>query len=317
MRKMVMILGLILVLLISGCSSASSKVIGEVNGEKITQGDYDKRVDLLTASYKAQQQEVSESGSTEVQVDEAIVKQIKEAAFQQLVMHKVLMKETQAQGLAVTDEDVDKALLQFKTAQESAGGSGAYEKVLTQLHLSEADLKAELKIDLLRTKLQDKAASQTQVADKDAQDYYDNNKDMFTQPAGMQVSHILVATEAEANDVIKQLQGGANFAELAKKVSSCPSSAQGGDLGVMNESTPMVQEFKDAALALAPGQMTLKPVKTQFGYHVIKAVAKKDAETVSFQEIKADIVKQLQSQAADDYLQNLYDSAQVNDLRQK
>jgi peptidyl-prolyl cis-trans isomerase C len=102
--------------------------------------------------------------------------------------------------------------------------------------------------------------------------------------------HILVPTEAEAKDVIAQLKKGANFADLAKKYSKDPGAAQGGDLGFFKKSD-MVGPFADAAFAMKPGQVSETPVKTDFGWHVIKVEEVRTAPPPTF-EASRDKVRQ-------------------------
>ncbi len=83
----------------------------------------------------------------------------------------------------------------------------------------------------------------------------------------IRASHILVAQEYEALDLIKKLEEGKSFAELAEKFSNCPSGKQGGDLGEFGRGR-MVPSFEEAAFALGVGEIS-KPVKTRFGYHLI------------------------------------------------
>ncbi|UCH89851.1 MAG: peptidyl-prolyl cis-trans isomerase [Thermoplasmata archaeon] len=89
----------------------------------------------------------------------------------------------------------------------------------------------------------------------------------------VRASHILVKTEQEANDLLAQIQAGKKFEKLAKKHSDCPSGKNGGDLGFFGRGQ-MVREFENAAFNMEVGQVS-PPVKTQFGYHLIKVTGKK------------------------------------------
>lgn len=84
----------------------------------------------------------------------------------------------------------------------------------------------------------------------------------------VKASHILVKTEDEANALLDELESGKDFAELAKEKSWCPSKADGGDLGWFGKGQ-MVKEFEDAAFSMEKGEVS-KPIKTQFGWHIIK-----------------------------------------------
>jgi peptidyl-prolyl cis-trans isomerase C len=95
--------------------------------------------------------------------------------------------------------------------------------------------------------------------------------------------HILVPTEAEAKDIIAQLNKGTDFAALAKQHSKDPGAAQGGDLGFFKKGD-MVPEFAEAAFALKPGQVSQTPVHSQFGWHVIKLEERKRAEAPTFEQ---------------------------------
>ncbi len=89
----------------------------------------------------------------------------------------------------------------------------------------------------------------------------------------VKASHILVSSLEEANKVVSELKDGKDFGELAKKYSKCPSGKQGGDLGFFSKGQ-MVKEFEDAAFSLEVGSVS-GPVKTQFGYHIIKVTGKR------------------------------------------
>jgi peptidyl-prolyl cis-trans isomerase C len=82
-------------------------------------------------------------------------------------------------------------------------------------------------------------------------------------------SHILVQHEYQAQDVLRLLEQGKTFEELARRFSTCPSASAGGDLGEVKKGR-MDEDFEDAAYVLKPGEQTSKPVKTRFGYHLIR-----------------------------------------------
>lgn len=129
------------------------------------------------------------------------------------------------------------------------------------------------------------------VTDKEAKTYFEENKATFTQCAsGRAVSHILVADEEKADSIKKQLNEGADFAKLAKKNSTDPGSkANGGSLGCYVEGQ-FVTEFDNVAKSLAFGTIS-DPVKTEFGFHIIKA----DAFTApTFEDVKDQIVTTLE-----------------------
>ncbi len=104
--------------------------------------------------------------------------------------------------------------------------------------------------------------------------------------------HILVATEAEAKDIIAQLDKGAKFEVLAKSKSSDSSAKDGGDLGFFTKGD-MVPEFADVAFKLKPGEYSKVPVKTQFGYHVIKVEERRASKAPTFEESKEQLTQEM------------------------
>jgi peptidyl-prolyl cis-trans isomerase C len=85
----------------------------------------------------------------------------------------------------------------------------------------------------------------------------------------IKASHILVEKQGQALEIMEELKGGAKFEDLAKKYSTCPSGKRGGNLGAFGRGQ-MVKPFEKAAFELSPGQVIPEPVRTQFGYHIIK-----------------------------------------------
>ena len=133
------------------------------------------------------------------------------------------------------------------------------------------------------------------VSDAEAQNFYNQNKNKFVVPAQVRAKHILVKDKATADSIIKELSAlkgeelNSKFSEIARQKSEDPGTRDnGGELGFFPKEQ-MVPAFGDAAFALKNGEMTKKPVQTQFGYHVILKEDSKAQQTLSFDQVKEDI----------------------------
>lgn len=122
--------------------------------------------------------------------------------------------------------------------------------------------------------------------------------------------HVLVTTEAEAMQVVAELDKGGDFAEIAQRSSTGPSASQGGDLGYFIKSK-MVPAFANAAFALRPGEYTKAPVQTQFGWHVILAVDRRQAPMASFEEVKSDLRSELRQEVGRSIVDDLREGAKI------
>jgi peptidyl-prolyl cis-trans isomerase C len=122
--------------------------------------------------------------------------------------------------------------------------------------------------------------------------------------------HILVKEQEEASSLIEKLNGGADFAELAKEHSTGPTGKDGGDLGWFDISQ-MVKPFGDALKAMEKGKHSAAPVKTQFGWHVILLEDTRETEAPSMESVKAKIVNKLKQAALSKYMQGLRDSSKL------
>jgi len=153
-----------------------------------------------------------------------------------------------------------------------------------------------VKQDLAFQLWQKKKIESIKVSDSKVKDFYEKNKANFKVPASLKARHILVKTEKEAKDIIKTLDKASKketkFIELAKSKSTGPSGKNGGDLGTFN-ANQMVPEFAKAAQDLKKNSYSKKPVKTQFGYHVIYLNEKKPGKSLSFNEVKGRISQML------------------------
>lgn len=160
----------------------------------------------------------------------------------------------------------------------------------------------------------DKIYKRTLISDSEANKYYQDNKDKFKVPVQVHARHILVKSEDEAKKIIdelKKLKGQElkkRFIELAKSKSTGPSGKNGGDLGYFKKGQ-MVPAFEEAAFALKKGEITTKPVKTQFGYHIIYLEDKKPEHIAPFEEVKDKIIAKMRQEQFSKAIKDAIDSA--------
>jgi peptidyl-prolyl cis-trans isomerase D len=160
-----------------------------------------------------------------------------------------------------------------------------------------------------------------QISDAQVESYYNSHKDQYRTPERVQARHILIKTtgkskeetaqlQAKAEDLLKQIKGGADFAKLAEKNSEDPGSAtKGGDLGWVVRGQ-MVKNFEDTVFALKPKEIS-NVITTEYGFHIIQVMDREPAHLRTLAEVKPEIVSTLRNQSVFDMMQSLADQAHV------
>lgn len=197
---------------------------------------------------------------------------------------------------AVLDELVSMHLFALKGAEEKLDQTPEFKAALETFRnqsLARAAIDASLK---------DVTAS-----DEDAKKFYDEHPDQFTQPERVHVRHILISDDVTSADAIAKVQAdlraGASFDEVAKSRSLCPSAAQGGDLGEVSKGQ-MVPEFEAAAFALEnPGDLS-EPVKTRFGWHIIRLEGRTPSSLEPFDNVKPQLLQYLTNEKKSEAFKN-------------
>jgi len=168
----------------------------------------------------------------------------------------------------------------------------------------ETKLKLEYIVDQILAKdLEDSTTDTIQITDADITKYYNDNKDKFVVGPRVKVRHILVEKEEDAKAILAQLKKGADFAELAKARSKCPSAKRGGDLGWVVKGR-MDPDFEKAAFALTKGEMS-GVVKSSFGYHIILCDDKEEAKEKPMEEIKPIVERQIKRERREEAVNKL------------
>ncbi|MBI5869912.1 MAG: peptidyl-prolyl cis-trans isomerase [Actinobacteria bacterium] len=278
-KKLLLVLSmLVLAVALAGCGGLPKSAVAEVDGKVITREDLDKAVEELKAQY----------GDSLPASDSPEYAELQKQVAERLVNEEILWFEADKMNLTVTDEEINQQVDQYK---EQSGGEDAFNQKLEENSLTLDRLKDQIRKSLLFQKIYPEVTKDAApVTDEQALKYYTENPTQFQQPEMKTVSHILVADEATANAVKSRLDAGEDFATVAKEVSTDPGSKEkGGDLGeVPAQGSGFVPEFEAAMNTLAAGQVSA-PVKSSFGYHIIKVTAVKPAGTQTFEEVKEEL----------------------------
>lgn len=236
--------------LLIGSQLLFGQTIATVNGEKISEQD------LLPIIGQISQGRYG-------QLDPNTQHRVQNIALEQAISQVLIEKEARRSGI-----------LRDKEFKE-------------QLNLAIKHLERQLISDMWLKRELDKV----KISDRELSNYYKENKSEFQKPKQVKARHILVKSESEALDITNRLSkySGSSlkniFIEYAKAKSTGPSGKNGGDLGFFGEGQ-MVPEFNDAVFSMRVGTITKRPVKTNFGYHIIYLEDSKKAETASFDEVK-------------------------------
>lgn len=209
----------------------------------------------------------------------------------------------------ITENDVNMFIMQMgqrgQAYQNPQGRAMVLEQLINKallvldatrnLYERDAEFKAELarvKEDLLANYAVEKAVRDVRVTDADVEAYYNENKAQFVQGPTVNASHILVDSEEKANGILAEINAGSiTFEDAAKAHSTCPSGKEGGSLGDFGRGQ-MVPEFDEACFAMEVGE-TRGPVKTQFGYHLIRLNSKGEESEMPFAQIKDQLKEKL------------------------
>jgi foldase protein PrsA len=299
-----------------GARSVPSDSVAVVGSDNITQEQWNALIEQTKNNFKATNKKFPAPGT----VDYA---NLKTNATQFLIQSSEYEQEAKKLGVEVTDKDVDNRLEQIKKQYygNPAGQKQAtqaqmderYKAALKQQGFTDAEVRDGIKQQLLREKVFNGVTKDVKVSDSDVQDYYNKNKKQYetpAQPESRDVRHILISctTTASCTKAKKKIDGiyaqlkanPGKFAALAKKYSSDTSSAQNG--GRLPPGTAvkgrLVKPFEDVAFSIKTNVIS-KPVKTQFGWHIIEALgpikAGTPAKPTPLSQVKEAIRQQLVS----------------------
>jgi parvulin-like peptidyl-prolyl isomerase len=283
------LLALLALVVAAGCGgdddeSVPADAVAVVGDVEVQKSEFNALLGQAKRSYEAQKREFPKAGTPEYAT-------LKNQAVAFLVQRAQFEQQAEELDVEISDKQVDARLEQTKK-QYFGGDEKRYQAQLKEQGLTEAQVRRDLRAQLLQEELFKKVTSGVKVSDADVKSYYEKNKDQYGQPESRDIRHILVPTKRQAQQLYDQLKAGGNFAQLAKRHSKDPGSKdQGGKLTVAKGQT--VPPFDQTAFLLPKGSLS-RPVKTQYGWHLIEPLsAVKPAKTTPLQEVRESIRQQL------------------------
>lgn len=277
--RIIALLILCLLGLSAGCNSEPvvEKVVPliRINDQEIT------RAEFLAAFEKSLQKDQPLSGIER--------EELQRSFLVQLIDRELIHGEARRLNITLTDADIETALQSYR--QDYPGSS--FEAMLQERGLTLPFWREELKESLIMEKLLDQAVySRVSATDEEVTAYFKANRDQFDRPTQVRARQIVVAEEAEGQDVLALLRQGQDFAEVAAKYSLSPDAQQGGDLGFFGRGE-MPPEFDEIVFDL-PVHRLSDLVKSEYGYHIFMVEEKRKASRLSKKDATSEILSILE-----------------------
>lgn len=337
--KKILTIAAVSAILFSGCSFLNNNAVITVNGDKITQAEFDSAInkEIDNSMFKAF------GGSKNfIKADNNIMYLIyKEKVSKELIVKHLLDAEIAKRGIKVTDEDMK---AEMKSIIDKVGSKDELNSILKQRGVSNGEFNEDLKNQIKIKKLIN-SVQKVSVSDSDAEKYYKANPNMFKHEEQVRASHILVsfdmlqtikeikeknkelspleinkkveeiqeAQKAKAEAILKEVKANPDkFEQIAKKESDDKVSGErGGELGFFSKAA-MVPEFSKAAFSMKPNTISETVVVSPYGYHIIKVTDRMEAGMSPYAKVKDEIKFYLETQEQIKVLKNLTDGLMKN-----
>lgn len=284
---------------LNGCNKEPEGLVAKVDGEEITEEGFNTEFESFKGLYEMQlgkdaMSQIEEDGRTR---EEAL----KEDILEKMIMDIIIEKESKKMDISVSQEELDEKIGEYVDA---TGGEREFEVYLEESNLTEEFFKENLRKELLASKHKDRLIGDIEITEEEAKEYFENNKEDLIL---IRVSHILVKTEEEGQEVLDRINNGEDFAKVAEETSvDKQSSESGGDLGYLTKGD-RVAEFEEAAFSLEPGEIS-EIIKTEVGYHVIKAEDKRE----TYESLRDDIILLLKEERYFSEMERLRENAKID-----
>jgi peptidyl-prolyl cis-trans isomerase C len=275
------------------------KLVAIVNGNSITLDEFQEKYRRFTLRFNLPEGAEPEAAN-----------ELKMSFLNKQIETELLKQEAEFRNLTVTDEELDREILQLKEDYPKDTLNEALERIGMQLEQWKEDRREKLLIDKL---IQQEIDSIIHVSDQEVMDYYTKNKDEFKRPQMVRARQIVVATEEEAKSIRSRLLKGEDFAEMARLYSLSPDAEQGGDLGTFAKGQ-MPEEFDKIVFRYRVGSIS-KVVQSPYGFHIFKVEKRMPPRTLPLEDVQVEIRKSIfqarQETFFQEWLNSLKKQAQI------
>jgi parvulin-like peptidyl-prolyl isomerase len=269
--------------------------------------------------FNTEMQRIANSGQVPVQRLRAAKDQI----IDKIVDKELVDRAVAASDIEVTDEQIEERVKEIRAEFAEAnsqldGQMGSLDDLVKQLGITKEEFRESVRDSLAIEQLLVERGMEYPT-EEEVKSLYEENKDAFQRPAQVNARHILITVDANADEKAweeaqkramevrkKATAEGADFAKLAQENSEGPTATKGGDLGWFGQGS-MVPEFEKTVFALEKGEIS-EPIRTQFGWHVIKKVDEREAGQVDFEEVEPQLESRLRNQRVQQAVQGLLTS---------
>lgn len=273
------------------CQAKGGDVVATVNGDDITEAELSRALTF----------ELSKYGTGAVNDQEKLAK-LKRSLLDEMIKNTVLYQRAAKEGLVIPDAELAEHLAQIKSRYTER----TFRKLLELKGIDYGewaeDKRRELMIDKL---IRQEVISKIDIGDTDIQKYYKAHKKEFSHGDEVHARQIVVDDAAKAEELRAKAVAGENFAAMATEFSIAPEAKRGGDLGWFARGI-MPKAFDEACFPLPTGDVS-PVVKTEYGYHVFKAVERRGAKAVPMEEVKDKIVARLQQEKSEEAFNKWYE----------
>ena len=293
---MLIILTITMSFLINGCAKkAPEGLVATVNEEKITIEEFNKEYEIRTNTRKNQLEQVEDDEEAEVEEKEE-----KEEVLSIYIIEKLIIQDALEEGIKVSDEELEKRI---EDIRESIGGEEGLKKYQEALGIDDEYFQSFIKKDMIIEKHKKNYMEKLELSDKEIKKAFKENKKDLTH---IKARQILVETQEEGTELLKQLKNGADFKALAIEKSIDPGTAlEGGDLGYFPKGDNP-KEFDDLVFALKEGEIS-PLIQTKLGYHIVEIIEIKD----TFEDLKKETLQFAREKEYVEHLKNLEDDGKI------